>query len=165
MPVTRDPLDRSVLRYPFGSDVDCARVNGRMKSEDVVKRQLGLVAAGTLASAFLGTTLHAATEQGSGDIRLHLEACIKWTERNGSFGFTNACGEPVALLFIQLDGQQRFDRVVKPDERFDTGEPEKTINATDWLFTACPAEYAPNPPITAENQIRILKGQYECARK
>jgi hypothetical protein len=133
--------------------------------EDAVKRQLGLVAAGMLASAFLGTTLHAATEQGSGDTRLHLEACLKWTERDGSFGFANACGEPVALLFIQLNGRQRFDRVVKPDERFDTGEPEKTINATDWLFTACPAEYAPNPPITAENQIRILKGQYECVRK
>jgi hypothetical protein len=129
-----------------------------------VKRQLGLVAGCLLASAFLGP-LHAATEPGSGDTRLHLEACTKWTEQNGSFGFTNECREPVALLFVQLDGQRRFDRVVKPDERFDIGVPEKIIKATSWLFTACPAEYVPNVPFTVENQTRISKGQYECVRK
>ena len=128
-----------------------------------MKRQLGLVAA-LLASAFFGP-LHAATEAGSGDTRLHLEACTKWTEQDGSFGFTNECGEPVALLFVQLNGQRRFDRVVKPDERFDIGVSEKTINASGWLFTACPAGYVPSVPFTVENQTQISKGQYECVRK
>ena len=137
---------------------------GRIQSGGIfLKRQLGLVAA-VLASAFLGP-LHAATEAGSGDTRLHLEACTKWSEKNGSFGFTNECGEPVALLFVQLNGEHRFDRAVKPEERFDTGVPEKTINATGWLFTVCPAEYVPNLPFTVENQTQISKGQYECVRK
>jgi hypothetical protein len=129
-----------------------------------VKRQLGLVAACSLAPA-LFAPLHAATEPGSGDTRLHLEACTKWSEQDDSFGFTNECGEPVALLFIQLNGEHRFDRLVKPGERFDPGVDEKTINATGWLFTACPAEYVPNLPFTSENQLQILKGQYECVRK
>jgi hypothetical protein len=89
-----------------------------------VKRQLVRVAACILASASSGP-LHAATESGSGDTRLHLEACTKWSEQSGSFGFKNECGEPVALLFVQLNGERRFDRVVKPGERFDTGVPEK----------------------------------------
>ena len=83
----------------------------------------------------------------------------------GSFGFTNGCGEPVALLFIQLNGEHRFDRVVKPGERFDIGVSEKIIKATSWLFTACPAEYVPNLSFTAENQTQISKSQYECVRK
>lgn len=109
--------------------------------------------------------LHAAADAASGDTKLHLESCTKWSEQNGSFGFRNRCGEPVALLFIQLNGQHRFERVVKPDEWFDTGAPEKTINATGWLFTACPADYVPSVPFTAENKNQILKGQYECVRK
>jgi hypothetical protein len=129
-----------------------------------VKRQLGLAAACSLASALLAP-LHAATGPGSGDTRLHLEACTRWTEQNGSFGFTNGCDEPVALLFIQLNGEHRFDRVVKPGERFDIGVPEKIVKATSWLFTACPAEYVPNLPFTAENQTLISKSQYECVRK
>lgn len=129
-----------------------------------MKRQLGLVAAFTLASAFFGR-IQAATEAGSGDTKPHLEACTKWSEQDGSFGFTNQCGEPLALLFVQLNGQHWFDRVVKPDERFDTGVPEKTLGATGWLFTACPAEYVPNLPFTVENQSPISKGQYECVRK
>lgn len=129
-----------------------------------MKRQLGRVAGCLLASAFLGP-LHSATEPGSGDTRLHLEACIRWTEQNGSFGFRNECGEPVALLFVQLNGERRFDRVVKPEERFDTGVTEKAINETGWLFTACPVEYVPNQPFTVENQVQISKGQYECVRK
>lgn len=129
-----------------------------------MKRQLGLAAIVSLASALLAP-LHAATEPGSGDTRLHLEACTKWSERDGSFGFQNQCGEPVALLFIQLNGEHRFDRVVKPGERFDIGVPEQIIKATSWLFTACPADYVPNLPFTAENQTQIVKGQYECVRK
>jgi len=129
-----------------------------------VKPQLGLVAVGSMASALLAP-LHAATEPGSGDTRVHLEACTKWTEQDGSFGFTNGCGEPVALLFIQLNGERWFDRVVNPDERFDIGVPEKIIKDTTWLFTACPAGYVPNLRFTVENQIQIAKGQYECVRK
>jgi len=131
---------------------------------DFVKRRLGLAAIGSLASALL-TPLHAATDPSSGDTRVHLEACTKWTEQNGSFGFTNACGEPVALLFIQINRERWFDRVIQPDERFDIGVPEKIIKATSWLFTACPAGYVPSPPLTIENQPLIVKGQYECVRK
>jgi hypothetical protein len=131
---------------------------------DFVKRRLGLAAIGSLASVLLAP-LHAATESGSGDTRAHLEACTKWSERDGSFGFTNACGEPVALLFIQVNGERWFDRVVEPDERFDIGVSEKIIKETTWLFTACPAQYVPNLRFTVENQIQIAKGQYECVRK
>lgn len=130
-----------------------------------MKRRPGLAAIGCSLASVLLAPLHAATESGSGDTRAHLEACTKWSERDGSFGFTNACGEPVALLFIQLNGEHRFDRVVKPGERFDIGVSEKIIKATSWLFTACPAEYVPNLSFTAENQTQISKSQYECVRK
>jgi hypothetical protein len=129
-----------------------------------VKRQLGFAAACSLAPA-LFAPLHAATEPGSGDTRLHLEACTKWTERDGSLGFQNECGEPVALVFIQLNGEHRFDRLVKPGEHFDPGVGEKTIKATGWLFTVCPAGFVPTLPFTAENQMLILRGQYECVRR
>jgi hypothetical protein len=131
-----------------------------------VKRPFGLVAACALVSAIPGR-LHAVTDLAPGpvDTRLHLEACTKWTEQNGGFGFTNECSEPVALLFVELNGLRRFDRVIKPKERFDIKLPEKAINTTSWLFTACPAGYVPTVPFTAENQTRIVTGQYECARK
>src|SRR5581483_4982221 len=99
-----------------------------------------------------------------GDTRRHLEACTRWTSRNGDFGFTNECGEPVALLFIQLNGEHRFERVIQPNQRFDTGVREKALNASGWLYTVCPAGYAPSLPFTVENQIQISNGQYECVR-
>ena len=70
-----------------------------------MERPFGLVAACILASATLGP-LHAATDlaPGPGDTRLHLESCTKWSEQNGSFGFTNDCSEPVTLIFVELDG-------------------------------------------------------------
>jgi hypothetical protein len=84
---------------------------------------------------------------------------------NGSFGFKNECSEPVAVLFIELNGPHRFDRVNKPNGRFDIDLSEKTINETGWLFTACPADYVPNVPFTSEHQTEIVKSQYECVRK
>lgn len=129
-----------------------------------LKHQFAAAVACTLASAYCGP-LRAAADPASGDTRLHLEACTKWTERNGSFGFTNECGEPVALLFIELNGPHRFDRLIPPNERFDIGLPAKTINETGWLFTACPAGYVPNVPFTTESQAKIVKSQYECVRK
>jgi hypothetical protein len=131
-----------------------------------VKRLFGLVAACILVSAFLGR-LHAATDlaPGPADTRRHLETCTRWSEQDGGFGFTNACSEPVALIFVELDGLRRFDRVIRPKERFDIKLPEKTINTTNWLFTVCPAGYVPSVPFTAENQTRIVMGQYECVRK
>ena len=131
-----------------------------------MKRPFGLVAALALVFAALGR-LHATTDlaPGPGDTRLHLEACTKWTEQNGSFGFTNGCSEPVSLIFVELDGLRRFDRVIKPKERFDIKLPEKTINMTNWLFTACPAGYVPSVPFTAESQTLIVSGQYECVRR
>ena len=130
------------------------------------KRPLVLVAACALASA-LWVPLRAATDlaPGPGDTRPHLEACTRWTERDGSFGFTNECREPVALFFIELKSLRRFDRVIRPKERFDINLGEKTVNETGWLFTACPAGYVPNMPFTAEHQARIVTGQYECVRK
>jgi hypothetical protein len=135
------------------------------RRERFVMRKLDLVAACAMASACCGPLQAAADTTQGGDTRLHLEACTKWSEQSGSFGFVNACGEPVALLFIQLNGQHRFDRVVRPGERFETGVGEKTVDATGWLFTACPADYVPSVPLTTENQAQILKGQYECVRK
>ena len=131
-----------------------------------MERPFGLVAACILASATSGP-LRAATDlaPGPGDTRLHLESCTKWSEQNGSFGFTNDCSEPVTLIFVELDGLRRFDRVIKPKERFDIKLPEKTINTTNWLFTACPAGYVPSLPFTVENQALIVRGQYECVRK
>jgi hypothetical protein len=129
-----------------------------------MKRQFALVVACLLATAMSGL-LHAATDPASGDTKLHLEACTKWSEQNGSFGTMNRCGEPVALLFIQLNGQHRFERVVAPNDRFETGVSEKAVKATGWLFTACPAGYVPNVPFVVENREAILKGQYECVRK
>ena len=128
-------------------------------------RKLDLVAACALASAFCGPHQAIADTTQGGDTRLHLEACTKWSEQNGSFGFTNTCSEPVALLFIELNGPNRFDRLIKPNERFDIDMPESAVKATGWLFTACPAGYVPNVPFTAEHQIQIVKGQYECVRK
>jgi hypothetical protein len=129
-----------------------------------VKRWLGLVAAGLLASAML-PPLHAATEPGAGDTRHHLEACTKWSARNGHFGFQSECSEPVAVLLVELNGARRFDHVLQPNERFDIDLPEKTVNETGWLFTACPAGTVPNVPFTAEQQSRIVRSQYECVRK
>ncbi|WP_298258928.1 hypothetical protein [Bradyrhizobium sp.] len=131
-----------------------------------MKRPFGLVAACVLASAVLGR-LHAATNlaPGPGDTRLHLEACTKWTEQQGSFTFTNECSEPVALVFVELGGLRRFDRVIKPKERFDIKLPEQVINMTSWLFTACPAGYVPSVPFTVEEQALIVAGQYECIRR
>jgi hypothetical protein len=130
-----------------------------------VMRKRDLVAACVLASSTWGPLPAVADTTQGGDNKLHLEACTKWSEQNGSFGFVNSCGEPVALLFIQLNGQHRFERVVKPGERFDTGVAEKAVNAAGWLFAACPAGYVPTVPFTTENQTQILKGQYECVRK
>lgn len=128
-------------------------------------RKLDLVAACVLAASCCGPLPAVADTAQGGDNKLHLEACTRWSERNGSFGFVNGCGEPVALLFLQLNGQQRFDRLVAPGERFDSGVAEKALNATGWLFTVCPAGYVPSVPFTTENQAQILKGQYECVRK
>jgi hypothetical protein len=131
-----------------------------------VKRPFGLVAVCAVLFAATGR-LHAATDlaPGPGDTRLHLEACTKWTEQGGRFGFTNECKEPVSLIFVELDGLRRFDRVIRPKERFDIKLPEQTINTTNWLFTVCPAGYVPSVPFTAEDQTRIVAGQYECVRK
>lgn len=127
-------------------------------------RKPDLVAACVLASVCCAPPQAVADITQGGDTRLHLEACTKWSEQNGSFGFVNGCGEPVALLLVQLNGERRFDRVVWPGERFETGVPEKTIDAAGWLFTACPAGYGPSVPFTAENRSAILKGQYECVK-
>jgi len=129
-----------------------------------VKRTFRLVAA--LLSVF-SPPLHAATnpQPAPGDTRLHLEGCTRWSEKNGSFGFTNECREAVTVLFIELNGPHRYDRVIKPNERFDIDLPGKTINEAGWLFTACPEDYVPNVPFTAENQTRITKSQYECVRR
>ena len=131
-----------------------------------MKCPFGLVAACVLASAILGQ-LHAATDlaPGPGDTRRHLEACTKWTEQRASFVFTNECNEPVALIFVELGGLRRYDRVIKPKERFDIKLPEQTIKMTSWLFTACPASYVPSVPFTVEEQALIVAGQYECVRK
>ena len=131
-----------------------------------MKRPFGLVAACAVVSVILGR-LHAAKDLTPGpvDTRLHLEACTRWSEQNGGFGFSNECSEPVALIFVELDGLRRFDRVIKPKERIDIKLPEKTINITNWLFTACPAGFVPSIPFTVENQARIVSGQYECVRK
>jgi hypothetical protein len=130
-----------------------------------VKRALRLVATSAFVLAL--PSLHGATnpQPASGDTKLHLEACIKWSEKNGRFGFTNECRAAVAILFIELNGPHRYDRVIRPDERFDIDLPGKTINETGWLFTACPAGYGPNVPFSAENRTRIVKSQYECVRK
>jgi len=129
-----------------------------------MKRDQSLV----LASALIlscWTPLRAATDLAPGrvDTRPHLEACTKWSEQNGSFGFTNRCSQPVALIFVELKGMRRFDRVIQRNERLDTGLSGATIKTTDWLFTACPAGYGPAVPFTVENQPRIAKGLYECA--
>ncbi len=131
-----------------------------------MKRPFGLVAACVLVVSVFGR-LHAATDlaPGPGDTRLHLEACTKWSEQSGSFAFTNECSEPVALIFVELGGLRRFDRVIKPKERFDIKLPEQAIHATSWLFTACPAGYVPSLPFTVEDQALIVAGQYECVRK
>jgi hypothetical protein len=129
-----------------------------------VKRFVGFAAACWLASV-TSAPLHATTDPGASVARHHLEACTKWSERNGSFGAKNECSEPVALLFIQLSGEHRFSGVVLPNERFDTGVSETTITATDWLFTVCPAGYVPSLPFTADNRIAISTGRYECVRK
>ncbi len=126
----------------------------------------GFVAACAVVFASSGR-LHAATDlaPGPADTRRHLEACTRWSEQGGGFGFTNECSEPVALIFVELDGLRRFDRVIRPKERFEIHLREKTINTTNWLFTACPAGYVPGVPFTVENRTRIVTGQYECARK
>lgn len=129
-----------------------------------MKRSFAVIVSCALASAHCGP-LYAAADAASGDTRPHLEACTKWSEQKGNFGFTNECHEPVALLFIELNGPHRFDRVILPSERFDIGLPEKTINQTGWLFTACPAGYVPSVPFTTESQTRIVKSRYECVRK
>lgn len=130
-----------------------------------MSRQFASAAACAFAFACSAPLQATSPTQPQGDTRVQLEACSKWTERDGSFGFTNECREPVALLFIDLSGGRRFDRVIQPSERFDTGVDEKTINASGWLFTVCPAGYAPSLPFTAENQIPIARGQYKCVRK
>jgi len=135
------------------------------KSGGLVMRKLNLVAVCAVAAACWGPLQAIGETTQGGDSKLHLEACTKWSEQNGSFGFANTCGEPVALLFVQLNGAHQFDRVVKSGERFETGVAEKAVNATGWLFTACPAGYVPSVPFTTENQTQILKGQYECVRK
>lgn len=131
-----------------------------------MKRLFGRVAACALVFANPGQ-LRAATDLATGpvDTRLHLEACTRWSEQKGGFAFTNECHEPVAIIFVELDGLRRFDRVIKPKERSEIKLPEKTINTTSWLFTACPAGYVPGVPFTVENRIRIVTGQYECVRK
>lgn len=132
-----------------------------------MKRPFGLVAACALVPVVLLGRLQAATDlaPGPGDTRPHLEACTKWSEQNGSLAFTNGCSEPVALIFVELGGLRRFDRVIKPKERFDIKLPERTIHATSWLFTACPAGYVPSAPFTVEELAVIVAGQYECVRK
>ena len=131
-----------------------------------MKRPVILVVACVLASATCWP-LRAARDLAPGprDARPHLEVCTRWSERDGSFGFINECREPVALLFVQLNGEHRFDRVVRPKERFELNLPEQKVNETGWLFTACPAGYVPNMPFTAEHQLEIVMGQYECVRK
>jgi len=128
-----------------------------------VRCELRFAAACALASACWHQAV-ADTTQG-GDTKLHLEACTKWSEQNGSFGFTNTCSEPVALLFIELNGPRRFDRLIKPNERFDVDMPKRAVEAAGWLFTACPEGYVPSVPFTAEHLTQIVKSQYECVRK
>jgi hypothetical protein len=132
-----------------------------------VKLGIGSAFLSVAVASALWVPLHAATDAvpPSDETKLHLESCTVWKEVGMSFGFTNKCGEPVALQYMLLNGGHKVDRVVRPDERFDTGLPEKTHQSTGWLFTACPAGYVPNAPFTVENKSQILKGQYECVRK
>ena len=139
-------------------------VRGLMPRGLTLKRWFAAVAALALASA-ASPSLHAATETGSGDSRRNLESCTKWSEQGGHFGFHNECGAPVSVLFVELNGARRFDRVLQPNERFDIDLPEKTVSETGWLFTACPAGYVPDVAFTAEQQQRIVRSQYECERK
>jgi hypothetical protein len=128
-----------------------------------MKRDHDLVLAFALILSCV-SPLHATTDlaPGRADTRHHLESCTKWSEENGSFGFTNVCPQPVALMFVELAGMRPFDRMIEPNARFDTGLSAAMINTTEWLYTACPVGYAPAVPFTAENRVRIARGRYEC---
>jgi hypothetical protein len=93
----------------------------------------------------------------------HLEACTKWDFYKGKKGFQNDCGQPVVVLFMQLNTQRVVERTVNPGARFDTGLTEKNLQG--WMSTRCPVGYDPSVPFKVENSQAIIGSQYECVKK
>jgi hypothetical protein len=100
---------------------------------------------------------HAAAQQ----VKAHMEACTEWGRAGSAFGTRNSCDRPISILFMALGGDQHVvERNVPPGAWF--GPDAATDLSGGWMFTACPAGYAPNIRFAVENKTAILNSLYNC---
>jgi hypothetical protein len=104
--------------------------------------------------------LLAATDAAAQQIKAHMEACTEWGRAGGAFGTHNSCDRPISILFMALGDQHVVERDVAPGAWFAPGA--ATDLSGGWMFTACPAGYAPNIRFAAENKTAILDSLYNC---
>jgi hypothetical protein len=102
----------------------------------------------------------AATNAAAQQVKAHMEACTEWGRAAGAFGTRNSCDRPISILFMAFADQQVVERDVPPGAWFDPGAATDLSNG--WMFTACPAGYAPNIRFAAGNRTAILDSLYNC---
>jgi hypothetical protein len=113
---------------------------------------------GLLACALV---LVAASDAAAQQVKAHMEACTEWGRAGSAFGTRNSCDRPISILFMALGGDQHVvERNVAPGAWF--GSDAATDLSGGWMFTACPAGYAPNIRFAAENKSAILNSLYNC---
>lgn len=95
----------------------------------------------------------------------NLESCTQWNVESNHIGFWNKCGQPVVVLFMQLDRHRPIKREIKPNARFDTGRTQAQLHATGWMSTRCPVGFVPSVPLRFENREAIIASKYTCVKK
>ena len=104
--------------------------------------------------------LLAASDAAAQPVKAHMEACTEWGRTGSAFGTRNSCDRPISILFMALADQHVVEREVAPGAWFESGAASDLSGG--WMFTACPAGYAPNIRFAAENKTAILNSLYNC---
>ena len=104
--------------------------------------------------------LLAASDAAAQQVKAHMEACTEWRHASGALDTRNSCDRPISILFMALADQHVVERNVAPGAWF--GSDAATDLSGGWMFTACPAGYAPNIRFAAENKSAILNSLYTC---
>ncbi len=111
-----------------------------------------------LLSLGLLTTANLAAAQTQS--RAHMEACTQWKSEGGHIGTRNDCDRPVAIEFLADGGTQVVKADVPPGGWFDSGAVDGAIDG--FIFTVCPAGYAPSVPFSIKDKTPILESLYNC---
>jgi hypothetical protein len=89
----------------------------------------------------------------------HMEGCLVWSGK-GAVGTRNECSRPITLMFMTVEDRQITTADLPPGGRFVADR--EWGQSGGFLFTACPAGYRPNVPLSVENKDAIGLSLYNC---